>query len=63
MKVCRIELSGSERSRIKQDVEEILQYFNSISEVDTKNVKDAYHAVDRPGSSCAMTNRSSSSML
>ncbi len=48
LKVCRIELSGSERSKIKKDFEEILQYFNSISEVDTKSAKDAYHAVEIP---------------
>lgn len=48
LKVCRIQLSGSERAKIKGDVEEILKYFDSISSIDTKNVKDAYHAVDVP---------------
>lgn len=43
LKVCRIRLSEAERTGIKKDVDEVLACFNSLDEVDTKGVEEAYH--------------------
>lgn len=45
LSICRIQLSESERQLIKKDVDEIISYFNSLAEVSTKGVKEAYHPI------------------
>ncbi len=46
LKICRIHPSESELPALKKNVDEILTYFNSLEEVDTKHVKEAYHPID-----------------
>ncbi len=48
LKICRIHLSEDERLAIKKDTNDILEYFNSLSEVSTKEVHEAYHPISVP---------------
>ncbi|MCL5428004.1 MAG: Asp-tRNA(Asn)/Glu-tRNA(Gln) amidotransferase subunit GatC [Candidatus Marsarchaeota archaeon] len=45
LSICRIHLRESERAAIKRDVDEVLEYFNSLESVDTNGVIEAYHPV------------------
>ncbi len=48
LKVCRIKLEESEYDSIKKDVNEILEYFKVLNELDTSGVLEAYHPIKIP---------------
>lgn len=47
--VCRIQLSEEERPKIKKDIEEIIEYFNTLDTLDVKETDAAYHPVPIKG--------------
>ncbi len=48
LKICRIHLDKSEYQSIKKDVDEILEYFKILDEVDTSKVVEAFHPIKIP---------------
>ena len=48
LKICRISMSESERHSIKKDIDEIVEYFDILDEVDTKGAKEAFHPINVP---------------
>jgi aspartyl/glutamyl-tRNA(Asn/Gln) amidotransferase C subunit len=45
-KVSRIALTEEEKARMEKELEEILEYFDSISDVDCDSYDPAYHPVE-----------------
>ncbi|MGI0141811.1 MAG: Asp-tRNA(Asn)/Glu-tRNA(Gln) amidotransferase subunit GatC [Candidatus Micrarchaeales archaeon] len=43
--VCRLRLSEKEHAKIKTDIDEIINYFNSIEKVDTAKLEPSYHPI------------------
>lgn len=43
---CRLSLNSDEESAIKEDLDDIIKYFDAIEKVDTKNISEAYHSVE-----------------
>ncbi len=46
LKVCRLRLADKEKDRIKKDIDEIINYFNTIDSVDCDKYHPSYHPVD-----------------
>ncbi|MCS7116828.1 MAG: Asp-tRNA(Asn)/Glu-tRNA(Gln) amidotransferase subunit GatC [Nitrososphaerales archaeon] len=44
--LARIELSKKEEALFREQLNEILEYFKKIDEVDVKNIPPTYHVVD-----------------
>ena len=44
--ICRIKLQDDEKAKIKKDIENILDYFDTIQEIDTGQIAEYYHPVD-----------------
>lgn len=44
-KLSKLSLSDDEREQIKGEIEEIIEYFNILSEVDTKGVEPKSHSL------------------
>ncbi len=49
MEVCRLRLSDTEKAAIKEDIEKVIEYFDSIEKVDVGNLKEAYHPIHIEG--------------
>lgn len=45
LKICRIKLNENEYSSIKNDVEEIINYFDSLKSVKTDETNEAFHPI------------------
>ena len=43
---CRIKLQDAEKERIKKDIESVLEYFDTIQQIDTGNIVEHYHPID-----------------
>ncbi|MGC8479147.1 MAG: Asp-tRNA(Asn)/Glu-tRNA(Gln) amidotransferase subunit GatC [Candidatus Micrarchaeia archaeon] len=48
VKICRLKLSSTESAEIKKDINEILEYFKILEDIDTKEVTEAFHPVEIP---------------
>ncbi len=48
LRTCRIELSHAEKTSLKKDIEELIDYFNSIDAINVKGLDAAYHPVPVP---------------
>ncbi|MEM0201383.1 MAG: Asp-tRNA(Asn)/Glu-tRNA(Gln) amidotransferase subunit GatC [Candidatus Micrarchaeaceae archaeon] len=48
LKICRIKLNEKEYNSIKKDVNEILDYFKILNELDTSKVSEAFHPIKIP---------------
>ncbi len=48
LKICRIQMGEAERAKVKGEVDEILEYFNSLGDVDTKGMEEAFHPITVP---------------
>ncbi|MCL5117240.1 MAG: Asp-tRNA(Asn)/Glu-tRNA(Gln) amidotransferase subunit GatC [Candidatus Marsarchaeota archaeon] len=44
--ICRIKLQNAEREKIKNDIENILEYFDTIQQIDTGNTAEYYHPIN-----------------
>lgn len=45
LKTCRLSLASDEKSQIKREIDEIISYFNTISDVDCDDYPAAYQPV------------------
>ena len=48
LKLCRLSLTDAERTRIRQDVDKILSYFNTIDGIDCDKYTPSYQSIDIP---------------
>ncbi len=48
LRICRLRLSGSERDRIKADIDKVITYFDTIESVDCDGYSPAYQPVEMP---------------
>jgi aspartyl/glutamyl-tRNA(Asn/Gln) amidotransferase C subunit len=48
LSICRIRLTGSERSEIKSEIEQVIKYFDEIEKIECDSEKPAYHPVPIP---------------
>lgn len=48
LKICRLKVDDSSKSKLKRDIDEIIGYFNLIDNIDCDE-EPAFHAVDIPG--------------
>ncbi len=46
LRICKLRLSGSERDRIKADIDNVISYFDTIESVDCDGYLPAYQPVD-----------------
>lgn len=46
LKTCRISLASDEKSQIKKDTDEIIAYFNTISDVNCDGYAPAYQPIN-----------------
>ncbi|MFP4116192.1 MAG: Asp-tRNA(Asn)/Glu-tRNA(Gln) amidotransferase subunit GatC [Candidatus Aenigmatarchaeota archaeon] len=44
--MARMELDSEERENIREEMEDILDWFSKIDEVDTEDVEPAFHPID-----------------
>ncbi|MCL5018026.1 MAG: Asp-tRNA(Asn)/Glu-tRNA(Gln) amidotransferase subunit GatC [Candidatus Parvarchaeota archaeon] len=49
LKVCRLKVPAKQREKLRKDTDDILRYFDKISEVKCDDVKPAFHSIDIPG--------------
>ncbi len=49
LETARIGLTETESETIKNDLEEVINYFNKLDGVECGNVEPAYHPVEIPG--------------
>ncbi|MCL4381263.1 MAG: Asp-tRNA(Asn)/Glu-tRNA(Gln) amidotransferase subunit GatC [Candidatus Marsarchaeota archaeon] len=45
LRICRIKLQDAEREKIKKDIESVLDYFDTIQQIDTGNIAEQYHPI------------------
>lgn len=48
LKTCRIKLEGGEKDKIKDEIGQIIEYFDTISGADCDNYPPSYHPIDVP---------------
>jgi aspartyl/glutamyl-tRNA(Asn/Gln) amidotransferase C subunit len=49
LKICRIKLTESEKTAIKKDIDEVIEYFNMLDSVDVGSTEPAYHPIEVEG--------------
>ncbi|MCL5016923.1 MAG: Asp-tRNA(Asn)/Glu-tRNA(Gln) amidotransferase subunit GatC [Candidatus Parvarchaeota archaeon] len=49
LRVCRLKVSSGQRKKLKSDADDILHYFDRISEVQCDDIPPAFHSVDIDG--------------
>jgi aspartyl/glutamyl-tRNA(Asn/Gln) amidotransferase C subunit len=48
LKTCRLRLSEEDNKKIKSDIDNILEYFNTIESVECSKYSPSYQAIDIP---------------
>ncbi len=48
LKICRLSLEQGEKARIKQQINDIIDYFNTIESVDCEKYSPSYQPIDIP---------------